>query len=65
MEAPGEAAEQTRDDPGHGVSGHGARGDAAERVSFRLQPEAKDTELASTKVKLKRAQGECLGIRSR
>ena len=41
------------------------KGGAAERASFRRETETNDTELATTQVKLKRAQGECLGIRSR
>ena len=41
------------------------RGGAAERARLRRKAETSDTELAPTKVKLERAQGECLGIRSR
>ena len=41
------------------------KGGAAERASFHREAETSDTELATTQVKLERAQGECLGIRSR
>ena len=40
-------------------------GGTVKGASFAHQGEASDLELAPTKVKLERAQGECLGIRSR
>ena len=36
-----------------------------ERLSFGRRPKRMDAEFVPTKVKLIRAQGECLGIRSR